>query len=80
MLGYRLIREFRRGLPCGPLPPHPVVISEPCSPGLQFLLLGGDPAVVRPGARLLVTGRLLSGVGTICMQGYPFQVVDAVPV
>lgn len=48
--------------------------------GTTYNLLGGTSVVVRPGARLLVHGNLLFGTGTICMQGYPLQVVSASPV
>jgi len=48
--------------------------------GIDLLLLGGDPAVLRPGVRLRVGGQLLSGVLTTCMQGYPFKVVIATPI
>lgn len=44
-----------------------------------YLLLGGDPAVVRIGARLLVTGELRPDVATFCQQGIPLKVISAVP-
>ncbi|HEU5110476.1 MAG TPA: hypothetical protein VFT95_18195 [Micromonosporaceae bacterium] len=44
-----------------------------------YLLLGGDRAVVRAGARVTVTGRVDSGVMTTCQQGTPFQVETAAP-
>lgn len=45
----------------------------------DHLLLGGDPAVVRPGARLVVTGRPDPSVLTTCQQGAPFRVTSARP-
>ena len=47
--------------------------------GRTYLLLGGDPAVVKAGARVKVTGKLASGVMSHCMQGLPFQVSEAHP-
>ncbi|WP_460954763.1 hypothetical protein [Parasphingorhabdus pacifica] len=43
------------------------------------LLLGGDPAVVRPGAHLLVRGRPDPDLVTTCMQGEPLHVSEANP-
>jgi len=47
--------------------------------GKTYLLLGGDPAVVRAGAQVRVTGRLVTNIRTYCMQGTPFQVSEAHP-
>ncbi|MDG4820490.1 hypothetical protein O7635_01315 [Asanoa sp. WMMD1127] len=44
-----------------------------------FLLVGGDRAVIRAGARLTVTGRVDPGVRSTCQQGVPFVVSRAVP-
>jgi hypothetical protein len=44
-----------------------------------YLLLGGDPAVVRLGAHIVVRGRPEPGRVTTCMQGVPFQVIEARP-
>src|SRR3954451_21246493 len=35
--------------------------------GVQYNLLGGDRTVLRPGARVLVTGSILTDVATFCM-------------
>jgi hypothetical protein len=45
-----------------------------------FLLIGGDRAVVKPGARVTVTGRVDRSVVTTCQQGIPFVVTHAAPV
>lgn len=45
-----------------------------------YLLLGGDPAVVRPGAEVVVRGRPDPGALTTCMQGIPLHVSQAHPV
>src|SRR2546430_11812088 len=45
--------------------------------GVTYLLVGGDPAVVKAGAQVVVTGRLAPGLKSYCMQGSPFQVSDA---
>ena len=42
-----------------------------------FQLIGGDPAIVKAGARVQVTGHLAVGVMSYCMQGKPFQVTSA---
>ncbi len=47
--------------------------------GPSYLLLGGDPAVVRAGARLRVTGVVRTDVMSYCMQGIPLQVTRAEP-
>ena len=44
-----------------------------------YLLLGGDRGVVRPGARLTVTGRPEPGLMTTCQQGVPFHVESTEP-
>jgi hypothetical protein len=45
--------------------------------GRTYQLIGGDPAVVHAGARVRVTGRVATGIKSFCMQGLPFQVVEA---
>jgi hypothetical protein len=45
--------------------------------GKTYLLIGGDPAVVRAGARVRVTGRVNTDLKSYCMQGVPFQVSEA---
>jgi hypothetical protein len=47
--------------------------------GGSWLLLGGDPKVVKAGARVRVTGTEARGVATICQQGRPLQVRYAAP-
>lgn len=47
--------------------------------GKSYLLMGGDPAVVRAGAKLTVRGRIAEGVLSTCQQGTPFQVIEARP-
>jgi hypothetical protein len=44
-----------------------------------YLLVGGDPTVVRTGARVRVTGRVESDLLTTCQQGTPFRVSAAAP-
>lgn len=39
-----------------------------------YLLLGGDPAVLVPGRRVVVHGAPRPGLVTTCQQGTPFQV------
>ncbi len=45
--------------------------------GVAYQLLGGDPTVIRPGSRVVVTGHVATGIMTYCMQGKPFQVSSA---
>jgi hypothetical protein len=45
--------------------------------GKQYLLLGGDPAVVIEGGRVEVTGFLQPDLMTYCQQGVPFSVRTA---
>lgn len=47
--------------------------------GTTYNLLGGTPDLVKPGAQLLVNGILQFDTATVCMQGYPLQVVSAWP-
>lgn len=46
-------------------------------PGGDHLLLGGDPSVVRVGARVTVVGRADPTLLTTCQQGVPFRVQSA---
>jgi hypothetical protein len=48
------------------------------SGGVTYQLTGGDPAVVKAGAKLTVTGFTVSGVSE-CQQGTLFRVLSAVP-
>jgi hypothetical protein len=45
----------------------------------EFLLIGGNRAVVRAGARVTVTGRVVPDLVTTCQQGTPFVVASARP-
>ncbi len=45
-----------------------------------FLLIGGDRALIKAGARLTVTGHVDRDVATTCQQGTPFVVTGAVPI
>jgi hypothetical protein len=45
--------------------------------GTAYLLLGGDPKVVYAGATVTLTGHLVTGIMSYCMQGKPFQVTQA---
>lgn len=44
-----------------------------------YLLVGGDPGVIRAGARITVTGRVVADLMTTCQQGTPFVVRSAEP-
>lgn len=56
--------------------PGCVVLS---GPGRPYLLIGGDPAVMRPGAHLVIRGVPAPGTPTTCMQGVVLHVVEALP-
>jgi copper(I)-binding protein len=45
----------------------------------QFLLLGADPLVVRPGAEVVVEGVPRPDQATTCQQGTPFTVREVLP-
>jgi hypothetical protein len=49
------------------------------STSASYLLLNGDPAVVRAGAHLRVTGVVRTDVMSYCMQGIPLEVTQAAP-
>jgi hypothetical protein len=42
----------------------------------EYLLVGGDRAVLRAGARVAVTGRVVPDLMTTCQQGTPFVVIS----
>jgi hypothetical protein len=46
--------------------------------GQTYQLVGGDKSVVRAGARLTMRGSTVDLLST-CMQGKPFQVLEAHP-
>jgi hypothetical protein len=48
------------------------------SGGVTYQLIGGDPAVVKAGVKLTVTGYPVPAASA-CMQGQPFWVLSAVP-
>jgi len=43
----------------------------------KILLFVGDPAIVKAGNRVVITGHLAIGVMSYCMQGQPFQIVES---
>nr|MDT0661636.1 hypothetical protein [Micromonospora sp. DSM 115978] len=43
----------------------------------DYLLVGGDKALLRPGARVTVTGEIRSDLMTTCQQGTPLLVLSA---
>ena len=45
--------------------------------GATYQLMGGDPAIVKAGNRVVITGHLAIGVMSYCMQGQPFQIVES---
>ena len=51
--------------------------AKPHDAGKSYELMGGDPAVVKAGARVRVTGYVAVGVMSHCMQGQPFRVTEA---
>jgi hypothetical protein len=42
-----------------------------------YQLLGGDPTIVYAGADVSLTGHVVTGVMSYCMQGKPFQITQA---
>jgi hypothetical protein len=54
------------------------LVMTPATP-VTYLLLGGDPNVVVPGANLEVTGHVVN-ISTTCQQGTPLQVDSAKPI
>ncbi|MDI1465620.1 hypothetical protein QEZ54_32085 [Catellatospora sp. KI3] len=49
------------------------------TPGKTYQLMGGDKDVVKPGARLMVTGRIRTDIATICQMGPVLEVISARP-
>lgn len=47
--------------------------------GVTYTLVGGDRAVLRPGARVTVRGRPNPSLVTTCQQGVAFEVAEAHP-
>lgn len=47
--------------------------------GKKYLLSGGDPKVVKVGAKITVRGYADPGRPSFCMQGIPFTVTEAHP-
>jgi hypothetical protein len=45
--------------------------------GRTYQLIDGDPDIVHEGARLVITGHLVTGIMSYCMQGQPFHVSSA---
>ncbi len=46
---------------------------------ITYLLIGGDPAVLVPGARVRVTGVVDNSIVSPCAQGHPLVVSSATP-
>ncbi len=46
-------------------------------PSGTYQLLGGDPTIVYAGASVVLTGHVVTGVMSYCMQGKPFQITQA---
>jgi hypothetical protein len=44
-----------------------------------YLLLDGNPAVIQPGRRVRVTGRVNRDIVSYCQQGTPLMVTSAEP-
>jgi hypothetical protein len=45
--------------------------------GKTYLLMSGDPSVVKAGASVVVTGHVTTGIMSYCQQGLPFTVTTA---
>ena len=56
--------------------PDCLLLSEP---GRPYILLGGNPDVVHPGANVAVHGRLEPGTPVNCGHGEVLRVLDAIP-
>jgi hypothetical protein len=80
--------------PSGTTPAAPageVTVSGTVTPGVEgncllleaqggpYLLIGGDRAKLRPGARVAVTGRVDRDLLSICQQGVPLVVASIEP-
>jgi len=46
---------------------------------ITYLLIGGDPAVLVPGARVRVTGVVDNSIVSPCAEGHPLLVSSATP-
>jgi hypothetical protein len=47
------------------------------SNGATYELMGGDKNVVKAGNNVVVTGHLVTGIMSHCMQGKPFEITQA---
>lgn len=74
--------------PTDPRPGEPVrTIRGTVSAGVEpncvlldgYLLVGGPRETLRPGARVVVSGRVQADLITTCQQGIPFLVTEAKP-
>jgi hypothetical protein len=73
--------------PASPQPPQVRTLTGTVGAGVEpncvlldgFLLVGGPRDLLRPGARVTVTGRVRSDLMTTCQQGTPFAVESAKP-
>jgi len=54
--------------------PHCLILKDG---GQTYQLMGGDPAIVKAGARVRVSGHVVANVMSYCMQGQPFQITEA---
>jgi hypothetical protein len=45
--------------------------------GATYQLMGGDPNIVKAGNNVVVTGHVVKGMMSYCMQGQPFQISQA---
>lgn len=73
--------------PSSRAPAAPIRVTGVVTPGVEanclllegYLLIGGDPEVLRLGATVTVTGRVDRDVLTTCQQGTPLLVATAEP-
>jgi hypothetical protein len=47
------------------------------SNGGTYQLMGGDKNVVKAGNNVVVTGHVVKGVMSYCMQGQPFEITQS---
>jgi hypothetical protein len=45
--------------------------------GSTYQLVGGDPNIVKAGSNVVVSGHVVKGMMSYCMQGQPFQISQA---
>ncbi|MDT4988650.1 MAG: hypothetical protein QOI74_2744 [Micromonosporaceae bacterium] len=45
--------------------------------GSTYQLMGGDANIVKAGSNVVVTGHVVKGIMSYCMQGQPFQISQA---